>query len=249
MWMGRLFWSLSYKIMKKFYSVVSVEEKSGGFVVLLDGKGIKTPGRVDMVAPTRMLADAIVLEWAGQGEVIVPDSMPLTQILSTRIDRVSREREAMTGVLMKYLDTDLVCYFAEEPADLVAAQEAAWRPVLEWFEGQFGAALAVTDGLVALSQDEGVKRDVLRVVEAMGDDVFTVFQLVSGLAGSVVLGLMFVQGDIGAEAVFGAARVEERYNGAIANEEVHGADPAAAEKDAVVLRDLTAAEKYLVCLG
>jgi len=235
--------------MKKFYSLVSIEEKPDGFVILLDGRVIKTPGKVDMVVSTRKLADAIVQEWAGQGEVIVPDSMPLTQIVSTKIDRVGRERGAMTALLMRYIDTDLVCYFADKPDELVALQEKAWRPVLDWFEGTFGEALVVTDGLVALEQSEGAKAAVGRVIEVMDDDVFTVFQLVSGVAGSVALGLMFVNGGIDAQGVFEAIRVEERYYAEIANEGVHGPDPAAAEKDAFMLKDLTAAEKCLLCLN
>lgn len=235
--------------MKKFYALVSLEEKPDGFAVLLDGRPIKTPEKSDMLAPNQALAKAIRDEWSAQGEDILPDTMPLTQILSTKIDRVSRQRAAMTDMLLKYIDTDLVCYFAAQPPDLITAQEASWRPVLDWFAKQFGAELVITNGLVALYQSDALKQTVETHIRAMDDDIFTLFQLVAGLAGSVALGLMFTARAIDAQTLFAAIRIEERHNAAIANEDIHGPDPAQATSDAATQQDLTAAEKYLLCLN
>jgi len=78
--------------MKRFYKLVSVDAVRNGFEIQLDGRNIKTPMKNILSAPSRKLADAIMAEWAAQDKEILPDTMPLTQILSTRIDRVSNER-------------------------------------------------------------------------------------------------------------------------------------------------------------
>ena len=83
--------------MKRFDKLVSTQSRSGGFLITLDGRPVKTALKNELLAPAEELANAIVLEWSEQEEDIIPDSMPLTQILSTKIDRVSHEREAMHG--------------------------------------------------------------------------------------------------------------------------------------------------------
>ena len=109
--------------MKRFYKLVSTKKEPGGFGVCLDGKPVKTPSGTLLLAPTENLADEIVKEWAAQEEIIVPDSMPLTQILTTKIDRISKERQAMSEAVMKYLDTDLLCYRTTEPPELAQMQQ------------------------------------------------------------------------------------------------------------------------------
>ena len=235
--------------MKRFYKMVSVAQAPGGFEIHLDGRPINTQVKHVLCAPTQSLAEAIMGEWAAQETEIIPDSMPLTQILSTKIDRVSAEREAMSAYVFKYLDTDLLCYRAEEPPELKARQEALWSPHLEWFTGQFGAALEVTNGLAALAQDEAAHEAAQEYVAGLDADRFTVLQLVCSLSGSLVLALAFVEGATDADQVFAAARVEEHYKDEIFNAEKHGPDPAQDKKDKAVMRDLEAAQTYLKFLG
>ena len=78
--------------MKRFYKDVSVEKTPAGFRILLDGKPVKTPGRQDLLLPTRALADAIAGEWRGQGEEIEPAAMPMLRLANTALDGVATSR-------------------------------------------------------------------------------------------------------------------------------------------------------------
>ena len=231
--------------MKRFYKLVASKKELGGFCVCLDSKPVKTPSGVLLLAPTENLADEIVKEWAAQDEIIIPDSMPLTQILTTKIDRVSKEREAMTVAVMKYLDTDLLCYQAEQPPELVEMQQEIWTPWLGWFEKKFGAALKTTTGLAALAQEESTHQIVLKFITSRTDDEFTALQLVTSLSGSLVLALAFVEGAITPAQVFEAAHVEENHKAKIYNEDFYGLDPLEEKKRAAMKNDLNAAAMFL----
>ncbi|GJL86058.1 MAG: ATPase [Micavibrio sp.] len=231
--------------MKRFYKLVSTKKEPGGFGICLDSKPVKTPSGTLLLAPTENMANEIVKEWAEQEELIVPDSMPLTQILTTRIDRVSKEREAMSEAAMKYLDTDLLCYHAEQPPDLVKLQQESWAPWLDWFEGKFGMALQTTTSLSALRQEESIHHTVLDHIESATDDEFTALQLVVSLSGSLVLGLAFSEGDVTPEQVFNAAHVEEQHKAAIYHEDLHGPDPMEEKKQEAMKKDLQAAAVFL----
>ena len=52
---------------------------------------------------------------------------------------------AVAADIANYAGTDLVCYRAAEPDELVEAQAAAWNPVLGWAHETLGARLAPRD--------------------------------------------------------------------------------------------------------
>lgn len=74
--------------MKRWFKEAAVIESEGGFGVALDGKPLNTPARLPAIAPTRALAEAVVAEWAGQGDKIEPATMRLTKMLTTAIDQI-----------------------------------------------------------------------------------------------------------------------------------------------------------------
>src|SRR5262249_60088769 len=98
--------------MRKFYQAVAVEPREGGFAVLLDGKPMRTPARRLLVAPTAALAEGIAAEWRGQEKRLRPNTMPLTQLLNTALDRMTEAkiRETVVAEIAGYAATDLVCY-------------------------------------------------------------------------------------------------------------------------------------------
>lgn len=231
--------------MKRFYKFVSLGEGRKGHSVLLDSKPVKTPARNLLETPHQGLANAILQEWNGQGERIMLSEMPLTQLLSTRIDRVGTEREAMTEALMKYLDTDLICYPAALPPEMAAAQQAAWDPWILWFEREFGSRLETTTDLKALKQPAAAHEALLEYIEGLDDDHFTVLQVVTPLCGSVVLGAAFVQRALNPQQAFTCARVEENYKAGLYDEKTYGPDPAQEKKDKAEMADLEACAKFL----
>jgi len=150
--------------MKKFYKLVSSAKISGGFAIHLDGKPVRTPAREILTAPTRALADDVAKEWAAQRETILPDTMPLTQILTTAQDHVTTGRAGMTEKILAYLDTDLLCYRTAFPPILAQRQAEGWDQWLIWFQGKYGQTLATTTDLKALKQPEEAHNHVAATI-------------------------------------------------------------------------------------
>lgn len=233
--------------MKRFYKLASYTKNEDGFVIQLDGKTVKTPLGQPLAAPNRALADAIVQEWASQDDAVVPDSMPMTQILTTATDRI-RERAGMTKTLLKYLDTDLLCYRVKEPQDLSRRQKETWDRFLTWFDEHFESPLEVTFRIDALTQDPDTHKQIWNYLEALDDYYFTVLQIVTSLTGSIVLGLAFIEHEADPDAVFAASELEETYHSEIAREDVHGPDPVQERRQKNLRRELDAAAQFLTLL-
>lgn len=234
--------------MKRFYKMVTVARGAHGHEIHLDGKPVKTPSGAVLSAPNEKLAGGMMREWMAQEGEIVPDSMPLTQILITAQDRVSRERPAMEKAVLAYLDTDLLCYRATLPAETARRQAESWDPWLAWFEKEYGVRLATTEGLRALQQPPEARAAVEKAVAALDDARFTVFQLVVSQSGSLVLGLAFMAGAVTPEQICAAASVEEDFKAEVYNEAKHGAAPHMETSRAAMARDVRAAQDFLAMM-
>lgn len=233
--------------MKRVYKIASHNKTEDGFVIQLDGKTIKTPLAQPLAAPNRVIADAIVREWSSQNDNIIPDSMPVTQILTTALDR-TRERNAITKSLLKYLDTDLLCYRTKEPVELTRRQKEVWDRWLTWFDEHFESPLEVTYGIEALTQDADTHKQIWNYLEALDEYYFTVLQIVTSLTGSIVLGLAFLEHEATPEDVYNAAELEEIYHAEIAGEAEHGADPVQERRQNVLRRELATCKEFLALL-
>ncbi len=234
--------------MKRVYKLASFNKTEDGFIIQLDGKTVKTPSGQPLAAPNKQMAETIVAEWGAQGDEIIADSMPITMMLNTAIDRM-RDRDMITKNLLKYLDTDLLCYRVKEPIDLAKRQKEVWDRWLTWFDEQFESPLEVTFKLDALTQDPDTHKQIWNYLESLDDYYFTVLQIITSLSGSIVLGLAFLEHEAMAEDVYSAAELEEIYQAQIAGEDEHGADPVQERRQKAMKRDLAASKNFLDLLN
>lgn len=234
--------------MKRFYKVVSTDKCDGGYSVCLDGRPVKTQSKQMLCAPNEGIASAIMEEWAQQEDVIIPDTMPFTQILSTKIDRVSVERDAIFSNMLKYLDTDLLCYQVSEPEELRQRQEDQWRPWLKWFQTIFGEELLTTTSLNALQQPEKAYDAVKQYIKNLDDDHFTILQVVTNVSGSLVLALAFLHKAITPQKMFDACYIEELFKDTLYNAEKYGQDPILEKQQKAAMLDFETSAHYLKLL-
>lgn len=226
--------------MRKFYQSVDVEAADTGHVVTLDGRTVKTPAKGLLVLPTKALADAVAAEWDAQGEKILPETMPQTRMASTALDRVRPRHGDVVAEVAAFGGTDLLCYRAEEPADLVEQQNRVWNPYLEWAKTELAASLNVTSGILPVAQDsDALERLRERVA---GHDAFELTALhgfTNGL-GSLVLALAYMDGFSPLEAVWQASILD-----AVHQEKKWGLDEEVAEKRAFQHADLMATAEFI----
>jgi len=86
-------------VRKRFWTEVSVAEAEGGFAILLDGRGVKTPAKSPLVVPTIAFAEIIAEEWRAQAEAINPASMPATRASNAAIDKVRGQMDEVAGLI------------------------------------------------------------------------------------------------------------------------------------------------------
>ena len=196
---------------RRFYERVAIVPAEGSFCVTLGGRWLRTPAGTVLTLPTAALAAAIANEWATQGETVRPETMPLTRLAATAVERLPSRREAVADAVFGYAATDLVCYRASAPADLVQAQESAWQPLLDWTAARWGVRLRVGSGVIPIEQP-AASIEALRVpVDACTDYELVALSCAVQASGSLLIGLALLDDWIDVEAASAAAMLEEIY--------------------------------------
>lgn len=223
--------------MRRFYKEVAVAD---GGAILLDGKPVKTPARADLILPTPALAEAVAAEWRTQGDEIDPRTMKLTGLSNAAIDRVAPDLASFARPLAAYAESDLLCYRADAPAELVARQAEAWDPLLDWARARFDVHFAVTRGIVHAPQPDAT---VARLGEALAAyDAFPLASLapIITIGGSLVTALALAEDEIDADSAFDLTHLDELWQA-----RRWGEDRLALEARAVRKRDFMAAAELL----
>lgn len=225
--------------MTRFYNTVDIAPGGGGHGIMLDGKPARTREGRPLSAPSRDLADAIAAEWRAQGDDFDTGAMPLTALANAALDQGPVAPE-----VAGYGSTDLLCYRADGPDDLVALQEAAWDPLLAWAAGHHGARLVVTRGITPVAQDARALKVLREAVEACGPFTLAGLHGVVTVAGSLIIGLAVLARRLTGEQAWRASRIDEDYQ-----EHKWGAVEEASPGQTKHHADLLAAAQFMLLSG
>ncbi|KQM30189.1 ATP12 family chaperone protein [Sphingomonas sp. Leaf10] len=225
--------------MKRFWQDVTV---SPAGEIALDGRSVRTPGRLPLIVHYPALAAAIAQEWRDVGETVDPRAMPLTGLANAAIERVAGDPAAFAGGLAVYGGSDLLCYRGEGP--LAERQAAAWEPVLDWARTRYDVTFAVTDGVMPVEQPPRTLARLREAVVALSPWVLAPLSPIVGLTGSLLLALALVEGAITADAAWAAAHIDEDWQ-----VEQWGEDALAAETRAARAADYGAAVRFLALVS
>ena len=196
---------------RRIYKDVTIAPHEPGFAVLLDGRPARTPARKALAVPTAALAEAVAAEWRAQGDRIEPASMPLTRLVNAAIDRVAGEMAAVRADIVKYAGSDLICYRADSPAPLVAAQDAHWGPLVAWAEGRFGVRLRLAAGIAHVAQDPKLAEGVAAAIAGHGPLPLAALHLATTLAGSAMIAVALAEEKLTPDAAWAAAQADEDW--------------------------------------
>jgi chaperone required for assembly of F1-ATPase len=210
---------------RRFYAAVETAPANGGYAVLLDGRPLRGPKGGQVVLPTRALADQVAGEWAAQGDHLELAAMPATRLANTAIESVPQAREATAQAVADYAASDLLCYFATEPAALVERQQRRWGPVLERAEAELGLRLVRAAGIVHQAQPAETVEAVKALALGLDDFALTGLAFGASLFGSAILAIGVQRGWLSGEAAFDLSRLDEAWQ-----EERWGVDAEAAER-------------------
>jgi len=229
--------------MKRFWNTVAVAASEDGHAILIDGKPVRTPGRLPLALPNPALAEAVAEEWRAVADEIRPADMPLTGLANAAIERIAPDPAAFADGLARYAETDLLCYRAESPATLVERQAALWDPLIVWAQARYDVHFVVASGIVHRQQLEATLRRMAAAVAALSPWQLAALSPIVTITGSLIAGLALADGGADAETVWRAGELDSDWQA-----EHWGEDPLATAARDSRRADFDSAARFLALL-
>ena len=180
-------------------------------MIRLDDRPLRTPARAALVLPTPALARAVADEWRAVETIVDPRAMPLTGLANAAIDRVAVDRAGFAAPIAAYAESDLLCYRADAPAELVVREAACWDPSLIWAAGRYGVEFATTSGIVHVPQPPATIARLAQAVAAFDPFRLAALSPLTTLSGSLVLALALIEDAIDTDGAWTAAEVDASW--------------------------------------
>ena len=209
---------------KRFWKTTDTTPTETGFGVSLDGRPVRTPAKAVLSVPNEAVAARIAAEFDAQIEKIDPNTMPYTRTANAAIDKVSIQHAAVADMLAEYGDSDLLCYRADSPDELVQRQSDNWDPLLDWAATALNARLLPRVGVMHDPQNAQALDELRNRVHALGVFELTAFHDLVAISGSLVIGFAAKDAVKSAEDLWDISRVDEIWQ-----QEQWGADEEAQE--------------------
>lgn len=197
--------------MKRFYKQVSVASGDGGHGVQLDGRAIRTVGGRPQRVPSRALAEAMALEWSGQGEEIDPARFVFRDLADYAIDAIAPDPAAAVASLLPYAETDTLCYRAEPDEAFAARQRLMWEPLLAGAEARYGVRFNRVAGVMHKPQPPETLARMEQELAARDPFALAALRNTVTLAASLVIGLAALDPGADLDALWDAANLEEDW--------------------------------------
>jgi chaperone required for assembly of F1-ATPase len=200
-----------WKVERFWTETRAIKNPEGGWAVHLDSRPLRTPAKLPLVLPSPALARAVAAEWDSQDGKIDPMSMPFTRSANAAIDKVMPQFAEVAALIAEYGETDLCCYRAESPVELVARQAEAWDPLLDWAGSSLGAPLHAAVGIVPVAQPEDSMEALRARLTPLDAFAMTALHDLVSLSGSLLIGLAAVEGLLPIEELWIRSRVDESW--------------------------------------
>ena len=206
--------SLSAKsqLRKRFYKQATVFSDATTIHIHLDGKPIKTPGGELLSLPNIHVGELVVEEWNRQVERIDPQTMPVTRLINTSIDGVSKDMQPVKDDIIQFAGSDLLCYRADSPDGLVSNQQKYWDSLIEWASSSLGAVFSVQTGIMHVSQAEDCIAAFGQHINPIDSpELLSALHSLTAISGSAIIALAIYKSEIDLAYGWNSAHVDEDW--------------------------------------
>ncbi|MGN6496226.1 MAG: ATP12 family chaperone protein [Tsuneonella sp.] len=211
--------------MKRFWKNVSVRPVEGGWQVMLDERPLRTQQGAQQIVPSEALAELLAGEWRAQGEEVDPAAFALRDMADYAIDQVASARSETIAKLLRYGETDTLCYRADPDEPLHRRQWDTWEPLLTAFEAREGVKMERVSGVLHKPQPAETMAMLRRRLEELDPFELAALEAMTSLAASLSIGLSALAPDADPAALWRAAELEEQWQA-----ELWGSDTEAEER-------------------
>jgi len=224
--------------MKKFWKIVQVKTKlKNSFEILLDKRILKTPMQKDLIFSNYKIAKETALEWDIDEKEINTENMVFYGLISTAIDKICNDKVLYIENVLGFINTDLICYRADGPSELVDLQNSSWNPIISFIKKYIDVELKFFIGVMPSKQSLEIFNRLKTLINSFSDIEISALHRMTNLTGSIFISICILKGDVLKNEVFELSFLDELYqakNWGIEEESLDKRDKIAKELNRII---------------
>ena len=224
--------------MKKFWKIVHVKKKlKNSFEILLDKRILKTPMQKDLIFSNYKIAKETALEWDIDEKEINTENMVFYGLISTAIDKISNDKVSYIENVLGFINTDLICYRADGPNELVDLQNSSWNPIISFIKKYIDVELKFFIGVMPSKQSLEIFNRLKTLINSFSDIEISALHRMTNLTGSIFISICILKGDVFKNEAFELSFLDELYqakNWGIEEESLDKRDKIAKELNRII---------------
>lgn len=198
--------------MKKFWKIVQVKKKlKNSFEILLDKRILKTPMQKDLIFSNYKIAKETALEWDIDEKEINTENMVFYGLISTAIDKISNDKVSYIENVLGFINTDLICYRADGPNELVDLQNSSWNPIISFIKKYIDVELKFFIGVMPSKQSLEIFNRLKTLINSFSDIEISALHRMTNLTGSIFISICILKGDVLKNEAFELSFLDELY--------------------------------------
>ena len=198
--------------MKKFWKIVQVKKKlKNSFDILLDKRILKTPMQKDLIFSNYKIAKETALEWDIDEKEINTENMVFYGLISTAIDKISNDKVSYIENVLGFINTDLICYRADGPDELVDLQNSSWNPIISFIKKYIDVELKFFIGVMPSKQSLEIFNRLKTLINSFSDIEISALHRMTNLTGSIFISICILKGDVLKNEAFELSFLDELY--------------------------------------
>jgi chaperone required for assembly of F1-ATPase len=198
--------------MKKFWKNVQVKKKlKNSFEILLDKRILKTPMQKDLIFSNYKIAKETALEWDISEKEINTENMVFYGLISTAIDKIHHDKVSYIENVLGFINTDLICYRADGPNELVDLQNSSWNPIISFIKKYIDVELKFFIGVMPSKQSLEIFVRLKTLINSFSDIEISALHRMTNLTGSIFISICILKGDVLKNEAFELSFLDELW--------------------------------------
>ncbi|RYD71993.1 MAG: molecular chaperone, partial [Verrucomicrobiaceae bacterium] len=124
---------------------------------------------------------------------------------------VAYDKPSVVGKILRYGETDTLCYRADPDEPLHKRQWAEWEPVVTAFEAREGVRMERVSGIVHKPQPAATLATLKARLEALDPFTLAALEVLTSLSASLTVGLSALELEADPDVLWRAAELEEAW--------------------------------------
>ena len=197
---------LTFKIIK------SIENN---YCIQINNKMAKTPNRNLIEVPTLKLAKIILKDFQTNNSKKLVNIVSPIRMTNTALDKIVKKNNDFIEQLSLYINSDVVCYFARSPKDLVKKQNKYWLPMIKLMQDIYHINILYTSEISAVRQPKESLAKVKEILIEKNCFELSAIGVLAQLTNSIIISLALITDKINSKDAYELSNLEEIYQSSL----------------------------------